>query len=98
LDVESRPESLFPERLSWTKTHFDGPKEHSRVLYEIIPEGKNSSRLDFTGLQIDYGATERPAPERIESLANKLREDDAGMWRLLAKAMERDLKPTWRRR
>lgn len=89
---------LYPERLSWTNTHIGGPNKHSQFLYEIIPEGKNSSRLDFTGFQIDYGATERPTPEKIESLSNKLREDDAGMWRLLAKAMERDLKSPRRRR
>jgi hypothetical protein len=83
---------LYPERRSWTNTHLGGPNKHSQFLYEIIPEGKNSSRLDFTGFQINYDAQGEASPEKVESLAHKLREDDVATWRLLAKAMERDLK------
>ena len=81
---------LNPERLSWTNTHIAGPNEHSQFIYEIIPEGSESSRLEFTGLQINYGHQKVP-PEGIESIRRELTEEDAGSWKLLAKAMEEDL-------
>jgi hypothetical protein len=85
---------IYPERRSWTNTHLGGPNKHSQFLYEIIPEGKNASRLDFTGFQINYddAGGSGPPREKIESLASKLREDDSATWRLLAKAMEGDLR------
>ena len=82
---------LYPERLSWINTHLAGPNKHSQFLYEIIPEGKDASRLDFTGFQISYEPTGKVSPEMIESLANKLREEDSNAWKRLASAMERDL-------
>ncbi len=90
---------LYPERLSWINTHLAGPNKHSQFLYEIKPEGKKASRLEFTGFQISYDVAEKATPEKVESLANNLRDDDSNTWKLLAGAMERDLnKPLGRRR
>jgi hypothetical protein len=49
------------------------------------------SRLDFTGLQIEYSKEETFNNERIE-LARKLRKEDSAAWKLLAKEMEKELK------
>ena len=83
---------LNPERLAWTNTHIGGPNRHSQFWYQIVEEGKGRSRLDFTGLQVNYG--KRPSDAKIAELAKELRADDSGMWVLLAKEMRRDLHGT----
>ncbi len=81
---------LNPERFSWTNTHLAGPIKYSQFLYEIVPEGKNSSRLEFTGLQIEY--KEKIISQRkVATLASKLKREDSHSWKLLARAMEKDL-------
>ena len=82
---------LYPERLAWTSTHVSGPAKHSQFLYEIVPEGRAASRLEFTGFQVTYGDKELSSSENA-SYAERLRKEDSGAWRLLAQAMERDLK------
>jgi hypothetical protein len=82
---------LNPEKMSWTNTHIAGPNEHSQFIYEIFPEGSGSSRLEFTGLQINYGRAKVP-PDELESIRRELTEEDAASWKLLAKAMEEDLR------
>ncbi len=82
---------LYPERLFWTNTHISGPNKFSQFLYQIVPEGKNASRLDFTGLQIEY-AKKQPTRAEIGSFARKLRIEDRGAWKHLASAMEKDLR------
>lgn len=79
---------LNHERLAWTNTHVGGPNLHSQFWYQIVPEGKGS-RLEFTGLQINYGR--RPAVQEVAKLSKELAEDDSGMWRLLAEEMRKDL-------
>jgi len=78
---------LYPGTLSWTNTHLTGPNKYSQFLYQITPEGKDASILDFTGLHLDY---ERKSG--AEEFAEKLCKEDAAAWKLLAKAMEKDLK------
>ena len=81
---------LNPERFSWTNTHLAGPIKYSQFLYKIVPEGKNSSRLEFTGLQIEY--KEKIISQRkVATLASKLKREDSHSWKLLARAMEKDL-------
>jgi hypothetical protein len=82
---------LYPERLSWTSTHLTGPNKHSQFLYEIVSESKNSSHLDFTGLQVNYDE-EKATPAKVAALAGKLRKEDSGAWKKLAAAMEKDLR------
>ena len=80
---------LYPERSMWVSTHVDGPVKFSQFFYEIVPEGKNSSRLEFTGKQIDYGRNK--SSQQISKLASKIRKEDSGAWKMLAKEMEKDL-------
>jgi hypothetical protein len=78
---------LYPDQLSWVSTHLAGPNKYSQFLYVITPDGKAASTLSFTGLHLEY-----EAKEDAKSLAERLRLEDAGAWKLLAKAMTRELK------
>ncbi len=78
---------LYPDRLSWVSTHLTGPNQYSQFLYQISPRGNAASVLEFTGLHLDY-----EGKEDTQSLAIRLRREDAGAWKLLAKAMVKDLK------
>jgi hypothetical protein len=78
---------LYPDRLSWVSTHLSGPNKYSQFLYVITPDGEAASTLGFTGLHLEY-----EAKEDAQSLAERLRLEDAGAWKLLAKAMTRELK------
>jgi hypothetical protein len=73
---------LYPDQLFWVSTHLTGPNKFSQFLYRISPQSKASSVLDFTGLHLDYNEK-----EDAQSLANRLRQEDANAWKLLAKAM-----------
>jgi hypothetical protein len=79
---------LYPDRLRWVSTHLTGPNKYSQFLYEISAEGKDASRLDFTALHLEYSKLEG---ENVKSLAAKLRQEDSGAWKLLAKAMAKEL-------
>jgi hypothetical protein len=81
---------LYPDRLSWISTHLMGPNKYSQFIYEISAEGDGASRLDFTALHLEY-EKENLDSEGIKSLANKLREEDSAAWKLLAKAMAKEL-------
>ena len=80
---------LYPDRMMWVSTHLIGPTMYSQFFYEIFPEGKNASRLDFTGMQTDHGRNK--SAQQIAQLATKLRTVDSGAWKKLAKEMEKDL-------
>jgi hypothetical protein len=79
---------LNPQALSWTNTHLSGPITNSQFLYQIVPEGKNGSRLEFTGLQVE----QVNSGKSVSELARKYRSEDSGAWKLLAKAMHADLR------
>ncbi|HXW36925.1 MAG TPA: hypothetical protein VEJ36_03345 [Nitrososphaerales archaeon] len=79
---------LHPERLAWTNTHLGGPNRHSQFWYQIVSLGRGRSKLEFTGLQVNYGR--RPSPSEIAAIARELRKDDSNMWVLLAKEMSKD--------
>jgi hypothetical protein len=85
---------LHPERLAWTNTHLAGPNKHSQFWYQMMPVGQWGSRLDFTGLQINYGTA--PSAAKITEMARRLADEDSEMWVLLAKEMKKDLKNEWR--
>ena len=78
---------LYPETLSWVSTHLTGPNQYSQFLYQISTRGKSASILEFTGLHLDY-----EGKEDTQSLAARLRREDAAAWKLLAKTMEKELK------
>jgi hypothetical protein len=83
---------LYPSQLTWTSTHLTGPNKYSQFLYQIVPENERTSRLDFTGLQIQYNGKKRLIRKEVELLAEKLRSEDSAIWKLLATEMEREFK------
>jgi hypothetical protein len=82
---------INPERRSFSNTHISGPTLHSQFWYEFFPEGKNRSRLDFTGLLLLPSERKLSAKE-VFSIAARERKGDSLAWRKLARAMEADLK------
>jgi hypothetical protein len=90
-DVEKqRLVQLYPDRLSWISTHLTGSNKYSQFIYEISAEGDGASRLDFTALHLEY-EKENLDSDGVKSLAGKLREEDSTAWKLLAKAMAKEL-------
>lgn len=81
---------LYPELLFWTNTRLSADGRHSQFLYQIVPEGEERSRLDFTGSQVYYGG-EKPTADRIALMAEELSKEDSRAWKALAMAMEKDL-------
>jgi len=81
---------LYPDQLSWVSTHLTGPNKYSQFLYVISPKGKDASILSFTASHIDY---EKKTSDKADAklLAYTLRTDDAKAWKLLAKAMAKEL-------
>ena len=90
-DVEKQKlVQLYPERLFWVSTHLTGPNRYSQFIYEISAEGNGASRLDFTALHLEYEKDNLDS-EAIKSLADKLKKEDSAAWKLLAKAMAKEL-------
>ena len=81
---------LYPETLFWTCTHLSGPAKHSQFIYQITAEDNDGSRLDFTGIFLDY-AHEKAGEAEALMLTEKECKDDSAAWELLAKAMQQDL-------
>ncbi len=81
---------LNPSEKSWTNTHIGGPIKYSQFLYKITPTGKDSSRLTFVGLQSEPNDLTK---QEVADLARKIRAEDSGAWKLLARAMEKELGP-----
>jgi hypothetical protein len=82
---------LYPERMSWVSTHISGAAKYSQFLYEIQPLKKSSSKIDFTGLQIDYSEAQ-PTKKEIAVRAAQLKKEDSAAWKRLSKAMQKDLR------
>lgn len=83
---------LYPERLCYVSTHMAGPNKYSQFFYEIVPEGKRASRLDFTGREI-VSVASMTLRERAAHARNG-RLETAAMWRRIARAMANDLGKT----
>ena len=79
---------LHLSQMAWTNTYLAGPKKYSQFLYKIVPVGKNRSRLDFVGLQLEPQVMTRM---QAAAFALKVRKEDSRSWRLLARAMEKEL-------
>jgi hypothetical protein len=75
--------------MSWTNTHVSGPNLHSQFFYRIVPEGKQASRLFFTGLLVCY-SVKHLSKRALRQLAKSERRVDSMAWKHLAKAIERD--------
>jgi len=76
--------------LSWTNTHISGPHRHSEFIYQIEPQGRNRSRLKFTGLLLCYSSNVLTRA-RLRKIARDERRADSKAWRYLAAAMEKDV-------
>ncbi len=89
---------LFPEELSWTNTHLNGPYRHSQFWYRIVPDGPRRSHLEFSGLKIETHARPLSARE-VGRLAAANRRSDAATWsRRLGPALDQDLARTGKSR
>ena len=84
----------FPDRLTWTNTHVSGPNRYSQVLYQLVAEGPNRSRLDYMGQHVE-GRT--LAGRELQVLAARVKRDDIAIWKNLARAMGKDLRARQRR-
>ncbi len=78
---------IFPKRLTWTNTHLAGPNQYSQVLYQLVAEGRNRSRLDFTGQHVEARTL---AGRELQHFAARVRRDDIAIWKNLARAMGKD--------
>ncbi|MCW4000480.1 MAG: hypothetical protein NWE93_09590 [Candidatus Bathyarchaeota archaeon] len=78
--------SLYPELHSWVSTHLTGPNRYSQFLYQISPDGKGGSYLDFWALHLEYDCR-----GDVGALADKLCQEDHAAWRLLAAALSKEL-------
>lgn len=84
---------LRPTERSWTTTHLDGPYRNSQYWYRIVPLGRSSSALEFTGLRLERTRRPLTSAER-KARADACRREDAQEWaRQLAPALERSLRP-----
>jgi hypothetical protein len=81
---------LEPKKLSWVSTHVSGPARHSQFLYRVVPEGRGSSRLEVSGVQIERSRN-RPTHAVMNSLSRRLCKEDSEAWKLFARAMEAEL-------
>ena len=79
--------NLYPESLSWVSTHLIGKTRYSQFLYRVSPLDSSSSRVDFTGFQIEYDDKKKRS---ANSMSEELRKEDSKAWGLLAKEMEND--------
>jgi hypothetical protein len=81
---------LNRKHLAWSSTHVSGPYHYSQFLYQIVPVGKRSSKLDFTGLLLCY-SEDNLSPSKVKQMAKQERRQDSRSWRNLANAMAEDL-------
>jgi hypothetical protein len=85
---------LYPVRLSWTNTHLSGSNKYSQFLYEIKPKNKDSSKLNYIGLQIEYKKPLKLSKKEMEAQAIEQMNQDAAVWKIIAKEMEKELGTT----
>jgi hypothetical protein len=81
--------NLYPESLSWVSTHLIGNTRYSQFLYRVSPISASSSRVDFTGFQVEYDDKKKRS---ADSRSEELRKEDSHAWELLAKEMEKDMR------
>jgi len=80
---------VYPRTQSWVNTHIDGPNLYSQFHYSISSDGPRRSVLRFEGRELRWRGP-RLSPAATRTLAARLREEDAGLWKRYAAAMERE--------
>ncbi|MGP8072613.1 MAG: hypothetical protein ACLPZM_05740 [Thermoplasmata archaeon] len=78
---------FLPRFKAWTSTHITGPTRHSQFLYEIVPTGRTTSMLHYTGIQVERVAHRSTALSRARR-ARELARIDSGSWKRLAVAKD----------
>lgn len=86
---------LFPERLTWTSTHLDGPTMHSQLTYEITARGKKGSQLTYSGHRVE--SVKRKTPGLVKKRSGEVAKMGGGAWSKLAAAMIAERKPAGRK-
>ena len=81
---------LNPRNMSWYNIQILGPNKNSVFIYQIVPEGKTRSKLAYTGFLVVYSKVGF-TPKRIKHIAIHEKRVDANAWKLLARAMEKDI-------
>jgi len=79
---------LYPERLSWTSTHLDGPTKHSQLFYEITPRGKRGSELTYSGHRLE--TVKDATPRAVKARSAEVTKMAGGAWKKLAAALVAD--------
>lgn len=82
---------LYPEQMMWTNTRLSEEGKHSQFIYQVVPEGRKASRLDFIGAQVDEAPNRRPTSKEIGELSKAYAKADALSWVYLSEALEQDL-------
>jgi hypothetical protein len=94
--VKEKLVHLYPEHWSWVSTHLSGPAKGSQFLYELSSRGSRSTRIRYTGAQVERGSG-RSSPATVARRAKELREEDSRLWRNLARAMAREYRSRGKR-
>jgi hypothetical protein len=81
---------LYPHKMFWISTHLSGPNKYSQFLYQISPRSKSASCLEFNALHLEYGNNNLDQTA-IKLISEKLHKEDSNGWKLLAKAMAKEL-------
>ena len=87
--IKEKLVQLYPDKLTWVSTHLSGPNKHSQFIYEISSKKEDSSQLNFTALHLEY--RDHMTEKEVETLASDLCRYDSNVWKLLAKAMEKEI-------
>jgi hypothetical protein len=80
---------VYPRSKSWIGTHLIGPNYHSQFHYSIVPDGPNASVLRFKGRDIRWEGARLPVAQE-RRVTDRIRAEDAGLWKRLARVIERD--------
>ncbi|NLE03619.1 MAG: hypothetical protein GX638_02305 [Crenarchaeota archaeon] len=81
---------LYPAQLQWVSTHLSGLNKYSQFVYSISEDENCTSFLDFNALHYEYEKENLDAFQ-IKLLTDKLCREDSNIWRLFAKAMDKEL-------
>jgi hypothetical protein len=81
---------ILASDLTWTATILDGPTRYSQFWYKIVPVGRTSSFLEFTGLYIERESG-TSSPGSVSKLARELTREQKHRWRVFAERMKQDL-------
>lgn len=86
--VKTRLVRIRSSERAWTNTHFSGPNRYSQFWYRVVPDGRNTSHLEYTALHVERFEGRTPP---AATFTKRLARGDAATWRAIAKGMIKDL-------